>query len=111
MLTLSVVFVTIAILIGVYMVMNRAQGKPRYPKWLPLLHLGTVGVGAVLVILAAFSSNDLRLWLNIAIAVIVSILGLCISHGKFSRQIKKALLSAHIFIALGCTLFLIYNTI
>lgn len=110
MLITSTFFVICAIFIGIYMVVHNKQGKKHYPNWLPLLHFAAIGVGAILVIWAAFQTQNVQLWSNIVIAIIVSALGFMLSWGKWRRSTSKTILTAHIVIATGCTLFLINNT-
>lgn len=109
MLTVSIVFVVLAIFIGIYMVINGRQGKPRYSKWLPLVHFAMVGIGAVLVIWSAFITHNVQLWSNIVVAVIVSALGLILSHARLTHSKRTIVLISHSTIAILCTLFLIYN--
>jgi uncharacterized membrane protein HdeD (DUF308 family) len=110
MLMSSVIFVLIAVCLGLLMAFRRYQGGSTYPAWLPLLHFATVGVGAVLVILVALKDHSLALWSNIAVAVVVSALGLLLSHGKLRGTSAKTLLAVHGALAICCTLFLLFNT-
>jgi|GEM_PF-1580495 len=111
MLITSITFVVFAMLIGLYMVFHSQQGKKHYPRWLPLTHFAAIGIGAILVIWAAFLTGNIQLWSNIAVAIIVSILGLMLSFGKWQRPTRKRILTAHITIAVVCTSFLIYSTV
>ena len=111
MLTASIVFVVLAIFIGIYMVINGRQGKPHYSKWLPLVHFAMVGIGAILVICSAFLTHSIQLWSNIAVAIVVSALGLTLSHVRLTNSKRTTVLILHSVIAVFCTLFLIYNTI
>ena len=107
MLITSIAFVVFAMLIGLYMVFHSQQGKKHYPRWLPLIHFTAIGIGAILVIWAAFLTGNIQLWSNIAVAI----LGLMLSFGKWQHLTRKRILTAHITIAVVCTSFLIYSTV
>lgn len=111
MLITSTLFVICAVLIGIYMLLNNKKGIRHYPKWLPFLHFSAIGVGAVLVIWVAFLTYNMQLWINVIVAVIVTVLGFMLSRGKWHNSTRKTILAAHVAIASGCTLFLIYNTV
>lgn len=108
MLMTSVVVFTIVALIGLAMATDVFKGR-NSSNLSRLAHVILALVGSALVIIAAVS-GDHRLWINIALALIIIPLGLSV-HYKRSKGIQPTgLVIAHAGLALVCFLILAYFT-
>jgi len=106
MLKYSFIFVSVAIIVGFYMLL-----KKKYPKWLPLAHLCFISTGAILAIIAAYDTGAMLLWANICLAVVVFGLGIIVGLRRIKGTSSKIILKLHIVLASICYLLLVYNVL
>lgn len=110
MLVLSTLAISAAIFSGFLMARFILAKKP-VVLWLKFVHVGMVAAGALLAIIAAFQINKMQVWGNIALSVIVALLGIIVGLKKTDRRLGKPFLTAHGILAIICYLGLVYNTV
>lgn len=109
MLIFSALSIFIAITIGCAMVFRILTKKP-VTVWHKIAHVGMVAVGALLAVIAAFQTGDMRLWANIALSILVVILGIFVGLKKFRGKTGWFVLVLHAVLATICYLILLFNT-
>ncbi|MGI9212637.1 MAG: hypothetical protein ACR2HF_09200 [Methylococcaceae bacterium] len=92
---------TLVAAMGLMMVLEKLQGRALDSTY-PMVHGGASLLGSGLVIAAALE-GDLRLYVNIVLAVVIILLGVymgvCARRGK---PVPKAILASHIGLAVVC---------
>ena len=107
MLTIAIVLLTLAAMIGISLASDTFKAVPS-PLGLRILHAGLSCTGAVLLIITAYT-GDARLWINVGLALLFIPLG-CMLGYKRSRGIhSKSLATAHGGLAVVCFAILLYN--
>jgi len=105
MLTASLAAFTLVAIIGLFMAIDLFRGNP-VPRQLVLTHAGFAVLGALLAIGAALA-GDSRVYINIAMVVVIVILGVLAAHKRYTTgQVQKGLILAHAGLAVVCYLIL-----
>ncbi|GAB6068032.1 hypothetical protein JCM13664_13510 [Methylothermus subterraneus] len=100
-LTASLAAFTVAAILGASIALDLFRGIPVDRK-LILTHAGTAVLGAALAIGAALT-GDKRVYLNIALVVVIALLGFTAATRRYrTGQVQKPLLLAHASIAVIC---------
>lgn len=96
---------TVAAIIGLLMAADLFRGKPTSHLSL-LLHVILVALGALLAIGAALAGDE-RVYVNIAMVVVIVVLGfLAVSRRFKTGQVQKGLILGHAGLAVVCYLLL-----
>jgi len=105
LLTSSLAAFTLVAVLGVFMAYDLFKGNP-VSRTVVLTHAGIAVLGALLAIGAALA-GDSRVFINIALVVVIVILGVTAAHKRHTTgQVQKGLLLAHAGIAVVCYLIL-----
>ncbi|MCX8048675.1 MAG: hypothetical protein N3A55_03310 [Methylohalobius sp.] len=104
-LTGSLAAFTVAALLGALIAFDLFRGRP-VDRAIILTHAGMAVLGALLAISAALM-GDKRVYLNIALVVVIALLGFTAATRRYKTgQVQKPLLLAHAGIAVVCYLIL-----
>ncbi len=105
LLTSSLAAFTLVAVLGVLMAYDLFRGNP-VSRPIVLTHAGIAVLGALLAIGAALA-GDKRVYINIALVVVIVILGVMAAHKRHTTgQVQKGLLLAHAGVAVICYLIL-----
>lgn len=104
----AAIFLALAILIGVIMTGYLFQDK-EIPKGLPLLHGGMAGIGIILLVVFAFTTEDqTKNWNLIVVFLVAAVGGLYLFEKDITHQkVPKKIAVIHALIALGGFVWLI----
>jgi FtsH-binding integral membrane protein len=105
MLLFSLGAFSIVALVGLLMANDVFRQKPT-PSLLKFLHVAFVLIGAVFAIAAAFS-GDQRIWINIALALVIIALGGVLFVRRSKNQHPQSLVLIHGGVAVVCYLLLV----
>ncbi len=109
LLTASLAAFTVVAVLGVLIAADLLRGRPVERQFI-LTHAGIAVLGALLAIGAALQ-GDKRVYINIALVVVIVILGVMAGHKRYATgQVQKGLILAHAALAVICYLILAANT-
>ncbi len=105
LLTSSLAAFTLVAILGVFMAYDLFRGNP-VARQVVLTHAGVAVLGALLAIGAALA-GDSRVYINIALVVVIVILGVTAAHKRYTTgKVQKGLILTHASLAVICYLIL-----
>lgn len=107
MLIFAVAVFTLVAVMGLGMALDLFKGRGS-PRQFALTHAGFAALGSLLVIIAALQ-GDLRVVINIIMAVVIIGLGVLLSLRRAKGEHPKNLAMLHGGLAVVCYLILAYN--